>query len=341
MESAIVTPPWTLGSRAVGSKVAFPHSGLRCLQVEGNAFPYYAEVHQDILTPLFHFHVTGWMAGDGVSGVGTVAYGAGNVFVGTTSAAWQEVNVIAAAVTSRFSLYYSGVSGSYSRHDDIDVREHPQVTRSLSKQPGALNYARLGDGHTASTIPGQRSGGRGLIFSAPYRRIDLDWTSGGPLDVPNFTFLACGNVLPSAIAGTSQPRLYEVGGIAGGLKWYTFYWDVSTLELVFRVYNVVSVLELRSKIAYPDGSDHVYAASIDSLGVKMYMDGTLLASVAGDRRLPFLPTDSNAYIGNYTGGAGAGTCFTGTMYQAAIYPFALSETQVREWGRRARQARNI
>jgi len=233
------------------------------------------------------------------------------------------------AINPERSIVFLPFDGQHSQ----DVGGTPtQVCRSLSKVPGSLDYARMGNGTTSSTFPTQLAPRGVYLDGGDY--VDLDWTVGSPLDSTSFTFLLYGRVKPSDMG--TYDRLYEIGIVH---QRYALYWDKSAGVLEFFVDDLVNTF-LRSSKGYPDSQDHVYAVSIDRNACRMYCDGEVIDSIEGDYRLPSFDPATLATIGAYPPLPTANS-FKGEMYQAAIYPFALNSVQVREWGRRARQARTI
>jgi hypothetical protein len=215
------------------------------------------------------------------------------------------------------------------RFDSVDIREHPQVCRSLSKQPGALNYARMGDGHTAASMPTQRSGGRGLQFDGG-DYVDLDWAAGSALDTQ--TFSVCALVQPTVPA--ADGRIYEIG-IAG--QRYSLYYDLSAGNIVWEKDDTVDQT-IASGYGYPDGSAISVVATMSNLGMKLYINDRLAGSIAGDVRLASFDAATQAFFGQDVAG---GNRYGGDMTVSGVYPFELSHTQAREFGRRARQLRNV
>jgi hypothetical protein len=185
----------------------------------------------------------------------------------------------------------------------------------------------MGDGHTSSGFPTQLAGGRGVYFDTA-DWIDLDWTAGGALDTTSLTFLA--HCRPTYLG--SDRRLFTIG-ITG--QAYDLFFDAVD-GLTFKVDDVVDT-ELNTGVL-ADERDMVAAVAIDSSGASVFVDGKRLASFSGDIRIPSMDVSSEAFIGQTLT---ASNRYLGDVYSSAIYPGALSQAQVREWGRRARQLRNI
>jgi len=221
----------------------------------------------------------------------------------------------------QYALVHLPLDGQY-------VEAGERRTRSLSRQAGALDYARMGDGHTSTTFPTQLPG-RGLRFDGG-DYVDLDWAAGGVLDTQTFT--VCALVQPSTPA--ADGRIYEVG-IAG--QRYSLYYDLSAGQVVWHKDDTVPQT-ITSGYGSAYGQPFAVSASISSLGMKLHVEDRLMGSVAGDVRLSGFDAASIARIGADVAG---GNFYQGDILTAAVYPFELSEVQVREWSRRAKQMRNV
>jgi len=314
-------PNWPAGSGAVVTSVlgARPGgSGTRVMRVTDTGLGWASQV-----LPSKYLHLRGWTTGIVTAYVGGTS---GVLDINTNSTlSWQEFDKVAFV---NGNLFLSIIANGYAEFDDFSAIEHPQVTRSLSLVPGALNYARLGDGHTASTMPGQRSG-RGLTFNGS-QYAGLDWAAGGPLDTQTFTVLS----LVQPTTPSADGRIYEVG-IAG--KRYSLYYDLSAGTLVWEKDDTTGVTITSGYGGSEFGQPFVVAASISSTGMRLMVNDRVMGSVAGDVRLASFDAASKAFFGQDIVG---GNRYKGTIFQSAVYGFELNPAQVREWGRRARQMRN-
>lgn len=175
MEAATVTPPWSPSAACTPTKsLVDPHSGSRCLVLTTTSYGYVTQV---LFVGGRTYHGVGYGAGDGVSGKARVLIGGTNPWEGTTSTVWQRWELVT-TVAADLALYlqnWQAVPG-YSRHDDVDIRERPLTTRNVGGMPGAPTYVRLGDGHTASTVPNQRTSSRGIsLDGGDYVRVPMDF----------------------------------------------------------------------------------------------------------------------------------------------------------------------
>lgn len=329
MEQITVTPPWTPFNSALLLKDSTnPYSGLRCLEVQyaGTNNPF---AQQSGLTNGQVCHITGHAVSDGFK-TPIVYFGAPSVWTGTVSTLWQNVDTIATQDASgRFILMSGGAGAGFCRFDDFSVVEHPTVCRSLSKLVGANNYARMGDGHDSNRFPVQLSA-RGLRFDGSNDYVALDWAAGEALDTHTFT--VCAMVGPQV--PVTDGRIYEIG-VTG--QRYSLYYDISEGKLLWQKDDTVDVT-VDSGYGYPDGQEHVVIASISSLGMKLWVDGRNVGSVAGDVRLSSYDAATKVRFGrdvNLT------NPFLGDMYGTAVYPFEFNAFQVQEWTRMIRQMRNV
>lgn len=298
----------------------------QALKVSSTGTGYYATQNAVISADLCG--VYGWARGDGSVGIPTVRHFLGSFWLGTNSTSWQKVSGVTRPILTQIRLgstqasgmvYFAGMSAFLIR----------QATRSLSKVPGAKNYSVLGDGKTETTFPTQRSDGRGMTFDTG-DWIDLDWAAGGVLDTQTFT--VCALLEPTIPA--ADGRIYEVG-IAG--QRYSLFYDLSEGTIVWQKDDTVDQT-ITSGYGYPDGQVVSVAATISQLGMELFVNDKSVGSISGDVRLSSFDASSKAFFGQ---DVAAGNRYAGNMIQAAVHPFAFNPTQVREWSRRARQARNI
>jgi len=246
---------------------------------------------------------------------------------GSSSTSWQSYDVNFTAGSAEFRFYNVGSAGLVG-FDANYIYEHPSVIRSLSKQSNALNYARFGDGHSTSVQPTQLPT-RGLSFDGG-DYLTFDWSSNGYLDTQTFTVLIYAR--PNTI--TSDSTLYEIG-IAG--QRYSLYFDYSETSTKFWKDDTTDQTASTTK-GFPDGQHHIYAITNSFNGMKLYIDGEEEAYVNGDVRLSNFDSSSVCYVGQDVSGSNN---YNGNIYGFAIYPFELSRPQIREWGRRAKQMRDI
>lgn len=297
-----------------------------CIRIVRNGVNGASAIQNVGMTVGFMYSAEGWYRGDGVNlplfYLGAPALGS----YGVASNVWRGWTLVGTVATSWvYCRTSSTVDGGYSEFDEVSVYERPIVTRSLSR---AQNYARLGDGHTAATMPTLLPR-RGYSFDGG-DYINLDWAAGGALDTQTFT--VCSLVAPTI--PVADGRIYEIG-IAGAR--YSLFYDLSEGDLVWQKDDTVDQT-ITSGYGYPDGSAHVVCASISSTAMNLYVDDRLVGSLAGDLRLASFNAASKAYFGQDVAG---GNRMKGKMFGGAVYPFELTLAQVREWGRRARQMRNL
>ena len=217
-----------------------------------------------------------------------------------------------------YSLVFLPCDGQYNNDSD------DRVVRSL----GFISEAVCGDGTTSTTFPTSLPT-RGLSFDGG-DYLTLDWSSSGYLDTQTFTLLI--DAKPSKI--TADSTLYEIG-IAG--QRYSLYFDYSEEKTTFWKDDTTDQTLTTSK-GYPDGQHHIYAISNSINGMKLYVDGILEGSISGDVGLSVFDSSSLCYIGQNVAGSNK---YTGNIYQAAIFPFSLNITQIKEIGIRMKQIRNI
>lgn len=199
-------------------------------------------------------------------------------------------------------------------------------TPTLSRQPDAPAYVTVGDGSTEATFPEQLQRRGNLFDGANY--LDLNWASGGVLDTQTFT--VCTLVKPQRPA--ADGRIFEIG-IVG--QRYSLYYDLSADEIVWWKDDTVDQ-SLTSGFGTSYGQMFAVCASVSSSAMKLWVNGRLMDFLLGDYRLASFDGSSEAYFGQDVAG---GNRFKGRLYTAAIYPFELTATQVREWERRIRQLR--
>jgi len=323
------TGAWSLAGSLMVKSTVDPHSGTQCINVTiaGAA----QGIYQSIGAINRTFRTFGWASGDGGAAAPVVYLTATPGWTGLSSSVWQYYDFVGvcSGVTRPF---LAGSAAGVVRYDDVFAYEHPRVTRSIAGLSNALDYASMGDGHTASTFPTQLPI-RGLRFDGLSNYVSVPWSVGSALDTTSFTFLLYGR---PKTPPNSAVRLYEIGTTNAR---YVFYWLLSDKTLRFLI-DGASDLELVSSVGFPDGACHVYAVTIDSTGCNVYVDDAVQVSFGGDVRLPALSPSTLAAIGAFPQTPGS-TNYYGDIYTSAIYPFALSAAQIREWGRRARQLRTI
>jgi hypothetical protein len=324
------TAEWYAVGGSISKQTTSPAEGTRWLEHDAANGNY---VRNNTGNPLVQLHMTGWAKGSGNGFASPRILTVASTWVGTQDPAWQPFDIIFTPTIAQVRLYcYDGSAANPGKigWDGIDLREHPQVCRSLAKQVGVLNYARMGDGHTASSMPTQKTGGRGVFFDTS-TWVDLDWAVGGALDRTDLTVLTYGRAVPTG----ANRRLFQMGDGSDG---FDLFFDAGTEELTLNVENSVSGdTSLALSEGYADNTDKVIGFASDASGTSLYVEDKVI-SVAGDVRPAALDAASVAYIGQTTAGANR---LWGDMYSFAIYPGALSATQIREWGRRARQMRNV
>jgi hypothetical protein len=114
---------------------------------------------------------------------------------GTTSNAWQLFDVVAVSGGPVYYLQTSATGAGYCEYDSQVVLERPLTTRNLGGMPGAPTYVRLGDGHTATTIPAQRTSSRGVsLDGSDYLRVPMDFEHNEPYSISILT----DSILPAA-----------------------------------------------------------------------------------------------------------------------------------------------
>jgi hypothetical protein len=136
------------------SKVGLAHSGLQCLRgtagLAGVSQPYHANIFPNIGS---WTTVTGWVRGDGISGVPSVAFGGAGAInpIGTFANAWQFFSVTAQNIGDRNVYFYSSgmvpttgyfelddlhfTSFNVSQLTDLSGNGHHLVQPTAVKQP--------------------------------------------------------------------------------------------------------------------------------------------------------------------------------------------------------------
>lgn len=226
------------------------------------------------------------------------------------------------AIKAEYSIVYMPMDGQYNVSG---IR----VTRSLSLVTGSNDYVTMGDGTNVASMPGQRSP-RGLTFNGS-QYATLDWAAGGALDTTTQTVLA----LVQPTVPVADGRIYEVG-IAG--QRYSLYYDLSAGNIVWEKDDTIDQSIPSAWGGAQWGQPFVVAASISPTQMRLMIDDRVVGTITGDVRLASFNAASKAYFGQ---DVAAGNRYKGAMYGAAIYDWELSEAQVREWGRRAKQMRNV
>jgi hypothetical protein len=314
------TANWNAGNGATLSKQSGAPGYAQCLRVEYNgvANPYAGNTSY-VQTIGRWYRLRGFARGNGVLGRPVILdSGATTLFSGSTSTTWQYYDVTFQAVG--FALYFFNVAASgYADFTMMITELAPASTRNLGTLGG---YMQLGDGYTAAGFPTQVFP-HGMSFDGgDYLRVANDGTFDfrvGGVDQPfslevlvkdNLT----SNVFMSKGAFAAAP---------GGWFFYT-----SPNLVLMQTDSAGNYFYTYSVALYSGVVTHFTAVSAGggSSGVSLFINGSQRATTTGTL---------GVYGGLPTGvlpvliGSGAGVAsFNGSMYNAAIYPFALQPGEV-------------
>ena len=172
-----------------------PYAGSRYMRVAYNGVNYPCATQADLRAATTYHWVYAFRA----SGAGAIAevYLNGSVRADTSSTVWQiKDEFYTSAGSGSWQLRLKlGAPGQYAEFDSVDVREQPLTSRNVGTYPGAPSYIRMGDGHTAATVPNQRSSSRGVSLSGTsYVRVPMDYVYNEPFSISILT----DSILPAA-----------------------------------------------------------------------------------------------------------------------------------------------
>jgi hypothetical protein len=202
----------------------------------------------------------------------------------------------------------------------------------------ALSPAEVSALYTAPTDPGLTAGVPGALTGSQAASTAMAF--GGAGNAYNTTqiaspgptaftvecwFKAGGDAGGQLVAFTS-----DTSGLASGAKDRMVYLDAAG-RLTFGTYYSGATHTVRSPAAYHDGAWHHLAASLGTAGLRLHVDGSLVASDASI-------TTAQAFTGYWRWGGGdtsswpdrpGNDYFTGTLDELAVYPSQLSDQQIR------------
>lgn len=326
------TAAWAgVGAGVVLSKqTGTPHSGTQCLRVATTLAAVALARPLPAPTTIGRtYRVTGWARGS-VNPV-LMDYDARILWTGTASPTWQYFDITYVAVTTFGPCLWdaSGAAGSYTEWDDITLELCPASTRNIGSLGGV---ALVGDGVTTTTFPTQLAP-HGMSYDGG------DYLALSGATSPSFATLV-GDELPFSIETlfictnyTSIKTLACKGLWATGSEWI-IHLDAGTISFLLIDSTTGAYLQCASnaRVFAPANKITHLVCSYDgtrvNTGMQNYTDGVVNPVVRGSGGVYTRMVNSGrpTYVA-YPSGAG-GTYLPGSVFNYAIYPWALTPSQV-------------
>jgi hypothetical protein len=315
---------YSAGNGATLSKQSGAPGYYQCLRVAVNvlANPYCANTGMAQIVGQV-YRLTGVGRGDGVNGRPLVLdSGATFLFQGTTSTSWQPFDVTFTAVGAGCYFFNYAASG-YAEFTNLRIELAPASTRNLGTLGG---YAQLGDGYAAASFPTQVFP-HGMSFDGASDYLlypdNAALTFGnGVADQPfSVEVLVMGSnfEIGKGFQGTTQEwAMYSSGAV--GARNLLFALFTSGVAYMFRTENPsIRNNVLNHFVGTYDGSKTVAGIALYSLGVSCASTTPAFVGYAG-----MSPLGAGVYINLLA----AGSYYSGNIYNAAVYPFALQPGEV-------------
>jgi hypothetical protein len=299
------TSAWNAGNSAILTKeTTDPHGGSQVLRVayNGSNYPY---ARQFLTEEGKTYRITGYARSDGSARPRIRSY-ASPVWVGTSSTDWQAIDVTITSFGNQVWLEGMLASAGYVEFDDVSIRE---VVSGNNGTISGATWANEDQCVKGKCLSFDGVDDRGIVPDA------------NDLDVADSSFTVSGWLKADSTQTDLRFVLDHFTGGTPGSGWAITVGANSALAFSHRSNG--DNLNLQSQTTVRDDQWHFFTVAISGTDAWLYIDGELENSATYSGSL--VATSSSLNFG----GLESGYDFKGYLDEVKIFPYALSEDQIK------------